>query len=228
MGTTMRVCNVAEGPLPGYRHLIFQYASAAKIIIDCRAYGELGSTRRKSGASINVTTVLPLSGFVGDNAGAYYGSWDDSLGPSLAPRRQKWQDRSIIPDMTNLPSNDNSIEYFAPRIRIAIVIMLATMGALTARLWYLQLIKGESYLERSQSNRVRLFRLPASRGRILDATGQVLAENRPSFTFSILPGELDNPREVIQTCSPILGLTEEKMRGLIERSRSIPKYMTFP
>jgi penicillin-binding protein 2 len=80
----------------------------------------------------------------------------------------------------------------------------------------------------SQSNRVRLFRLPASRGRILDATGQVLAENRPSFTFSILPGQLDNPREVIQTCSSILGITEEKMRGLIERSRSIPKYMAFP
>jgi penicillin-binding protein 2 len=130
--------------------------------------------------------------------------------------------------MTNLPSKDNSVEYFAPRIWIAIVLMLATMGVLTARLWYLQLIKGESYLEMSQSNRVRLFRLPASRGRILDASGQVLAENRPSFTFSILPGELDNPREVIQTCSSILGITEEKMRGLIERSRSIPKYMTFP
>jgi penicillin-binding protein 2 len=130
--------------------------------------------------------------------------------------------------MANLPSKDNSVEYFAPRVWIAIVLMLATMGVLAARLWYLQLIKGESYAEMSQSNRVRLFRLPAPRGRILDAKGQVLAENRPSFTFSILPGELDNPGEVIHTCSSILGITEEKMRGLIERSRSIPKYMTFP
>ena len=130
--------------------------------------------------------------------------------------------------MANLPSNDNSVDYFAPRIWIAIAFMLATMGGLTARLWYLQIIRGESYLEMSQSNRVRLFRLPASRGRILDSTGQILAENRPSFTFSILPGELENPREVIQNCSSVLGITEEKMRALIERSHSIPKYMTFP
>jgi penicillin-binding protein 2 len=130
--------------------------------------------------------------------------------------------------MASLPSKDNSVEYFAPRIRIAILLILATTGVLTAKLWYLQLIKGESYVEMSQSNRVRLFRLPPSRGRILDATGQVLAENRPSFTFSVLPGELENPREVIQTCSSILGITEERMRGLVERSRSIPKYMTFP
>ncbi len=130
--------------------------------------------------------------------------------------------------MANLPSRDNSVEYFAPRIWITIVVVLATMGVLAARLWYLQLIKGESYAEMSRGNRVRLFRLPPSRGRILDATGRVLAENRPSFTISILPAELEHSRKVIQVCSSVLGITEEKIRKLIERSRSIPKYMTFP
>lgn len=56
---------VADGPLPGYRHVIIKYGSAAKIIIDCGAYGELGSTRKESVSSINVTTVLPPSVFAG-------------------------------------------------------------------------------------------------------------------------------------------------------------------
>lgn len=106
--------------------------------------------------------------------------------------------------------------------------MLCLMIVLAAKLWTLQLIQGQSYVEMSYNNRVRFIRLAPSRGRILDLKGHVLAENHPSFTFSIVPAELDNPRDLIYNLSPILGLTEEKMRGLIERSRSTPKFLNFP
>ncbi len=106
--------------------------------------------------------------------------------------------------------------------------MLTCIGVLLVRLWHLQLIEGASYGELSKSNRVRLIRLPASRGRILDCNGRVLAENVPSFTFSIIPGELENPQDVIEACSSPLGITQEKMRTLIERSHTIPRFMNFP
>jgi penicillin-binding protein 2 len=128
----------------------------------------------------------------------------------------------------DLPHQPTSMDYFGPRLRIAILLMLACLGVLLARLWYLQLVEGESYGELSESNRVRLMRLPPTRGRILDSSGRVLAENIPSFTFSIVPGELENPQDVIEICSDPLGITQEKMRSLIERSRSIPRFMSFP
>jgi len=106
--------------------------------------------------------------------------------------------------------------------------MLACIGLLLVRLWHLQLIEGQSYGELSKSNRIRLIRLPPSRGSVLDCNGRVLAENLPSFTFCVVPGELENPQDVIETCSPPLGITQEKMRSLIERSRSIPRFMSYP
>lgn len=130
--------------------------------------------------------------------------------------------------MTDLPSKEHFDDYFASRVWVAIVIVLIGMGLLTARLWHLQLIQGESYNEMSDNNRVRLMRLPSTRGRILDAKGRVLAENTPSFTLSIVPGELEKPQELIQTYAPVLGITQEKMRGIIERSRTVPKFMNYP
>lgn len=130
--------------------------------------------------------------------------------------------------MPDLPQRDTSLFYFGPRIRIAVVIMLLVMGLLAARLWQLQLVRGESFLKMSQSNRARLVRLPPPRGKIVDAAGHVLAENSPSFTFSVVPGELKDPQRLIQTCSNVLGMTPERLRGLLERSRSIPRFMNFP
>jgi penicillin-binding protein 2 len=130
--------------------------------------------------------------------------------------------------MTSLPSSSTPTDYYAPRLKLAGIIMLCLIIVLAAKLWSLQMIQGKSYVEMSYNNRVRFIRLPPSRGRILDAKGRVLAENRPSFTFSVIPGELSNPQKVIHDVSPILGMTEERMRGLINRSRSIPKFLDFP
>jgi penicillin-binding protein 2 len=119
-------------------------------------------------------------------------------------------------------------DHFAPRIRIATILMLVCLGALVARLWYLQLMEGESYVEMAKGNRMRLVRLPPSRGSILDCKGRVLARNVPSFTASVIPGELDNLQDAVETCSPILGLTPERLRLAIERGRSVPRFMNYP
>jgi penicillin-binding protein 2 len=123
---------------------------------------------------------------------------------------------------------EHSKEIFRPRLRIAVAIALIFMAILLARLWHMQLIEGESYDEKSRHNRVRLIRLSPSRGKILDVKGLVLAEDRPSFTFSIVPAELENPKQLMESFSSILGISEERMRALIERSRLVPRFMNFP
>lgn len=130
--------------------------------------------------------------------------------------------------MADLSRKMTSADRFSLRIWIAAFIMFLLIGVLVVRLWQLQLIRSESFTELSRSNRMRVIRLPPSRGRILDSTGKILAENRPSFTFSVVPAELTSPGEVIRICGPILGLPPEKMRNLLDRSKSVQRFMSFP
>ena len=119
-------------------------------------------------------------------------------------------------------------EALKPRVWIATAIMLGVVVLLIARLWQLQMIRGGAFDKMSESNRVRLIRQQSSRGRILDCNGRILAENKPSFRFSVVPAELTDPRKVIRVCSPVLGLTTEEMRTLIRKSKSIPKFLNYP
>ena len=130
--------------------------------------------------------------------------------------------------MSDFLRKEHSTEYFGPRIRVAVIVFIAGAAIFLARLWHLQLIEGESYIEMAKNNRMRMVRLPPSRGRILDCNGKVLAEDSPSFTFSIIPGEIENPRDLLEPCSMILGIPPEKMRGLIERSKTVPRFMNYP
>jgi penicillin-binding protein 2 len=130
--------------------------------------------------------------------------------------------------MSDLPPRDASLSNLRTRIRAAIVLILLAMFVLAARLWQLQLLQGETFVEMSQSNRVRIVRLPPPRGKIIDSAGHVVAENSPSFTFSVVPGEFKDPQRLIQTCSDVLGMTPEKLRGQLERSRTIPRFMNYP
>jgi penicillin-binding protein 2 len=58
------------------------------------------------------------------------------------------------------------------------------------RLWALQVISGERYLEDARNNQVRTFRAPAPRGSILDRNGKVLVSNVPSTAAQIWPAAL--------------------------------------
>ena len=130
--------------------------------------------------------------------------------------------------MTDVLRRESPATSLRPKIRIAGFVVLLVMGLIVARLWQLQMIRGKSFDEMSWSNRVRFVRIAPSRGTIFDSAGRILAVNRPSFTCSLVPGELDQPYEVIRACGPALGLSPEQFRKLIEGSASVPKFMNFP
>ncbi len=63
--------------------------------------------------------------------------------------------------------------------------VLCLFGVLFLRLWFLQLVQGEEMQERSEHNRLRVQDLPPWRGMILDANGEVLVANRPSYELAV-------------------------------------------
>lgn len=78
--------------------------------------------------------------------------------------------------------------------------MLA-LGALSVRLWTMQVLSGESYAALARDNRIRAISLDAPRGRILDRNGKLLVTNRPSLAVALDPAD-------------------ERIRSLIVRAQS--------
>lgn len=71
------------------------------------------------------------------------------------------------------------------------VILLQTVIALfffifIVRFWYLQVHRGAEFARQAQENRLRSEQIIAPRGRILDRTGKVLADNRTAYGLSLV------------------------------------------
>jgi penicillin-binding protein 2 len=63
-------------------------------------------------------------------------------------------------------------------------------SVLWIRIWYLQILKGEKFIELSENNRIRIMSIKAHRGRILDRDKRVIVDNRPSFNLSFVPEDV--------------------------------------
>ncbi len=67
-------------------------------------------------------------------------------------------------------------------------------GLLVAQLFTLQVLRSSEWSLASQSNRLRPFTIPASRGAITDRNGLVLADNAPVYRIAIVPTSRDSVR----------------------------------
>jgi len=63
-------------------------------------------------------------------------------------------------------------------IQVVVFVLLALLGA---RLYYLQVVRGDYFSERAENQRIRLIPIPAPRGAIFDRNGKILVDSRPTF-----------------------------------------------
>ncbi len=75
----------------------------------------------------------------------------------------------------------DQIQNLSARVVAIQVIAFILLGLLGARLYYLQIVRGEYYSERAENQRVRFIPIPAPRGAILDRNGKLLVDSRPTY-----------------------------------------------
>ena len=75
---------------------------------------------------------------------------------------------------------------FKVRLGVMVFIMLCLFGLLVYRYYDLQVVNYLTYATQSEHNRVHVEPIPPTRGVIYDRNGEVLADNRPSFTLSLV------------------------------------------
>ena len=111
------------------------------------------------------------------------------------------------------------------RTDIATAIVLCLVALLVVRLWHLQIQQGSDYLERSESNRIRIQQLAAPRGNLLDRHGETLVTNRPRFNVIWIREDAPHPDEVIKQLARILELDLSELLDLIRAGAEQPRFI---
>jgi penicillin-binding protein 2 len=78
----------------------------------------------------------------------------------------------------------------ALRIAILGVLAITVFSVLFVRLWALQVISGERYLEDARNNQIRAFRTYAPRGSVVARDGEALVSNVPGTLVQLWPAAL--------------------------------------
>ena len=102
---------------------------------------------------------------------------------------------------------------------LAVFFVLMFLGG---RLVYLM----EYYGQKAEDLHERERDIKAARGRIIDATGKILATNKSVCTISVIHSQIDEPEKVIAALQKELGLTEEEVRKRVEKVSSIERVKT--
>lgn len=107
--------------------------------------------------------------------------------------------------------------------RLSVLVGLGAL-VLAGRLFDLQILGVKEYTLQSERNRIRREWVSAPRGLIVDRTGVVLADSRPSFTVLAVPRRLLEREHSLRLLSELLELSAETIRERLDSgTRHLPR-----
>ena len=95
-------------------------------------------------------------------------------------------------------------------------------SVLAVSFWVLQVAQHEKYAELAENNNQRTLALRAPRGVVFDRNGQVLVENRHSYSISIVREHTKDLNRTVQLLASLLGFEERAVREIVDRHRREP------
>ena len=93
------------------------------------------------------------------------------------------------------------------RARLARVMLMVSFVTLGGAFFRTQVLLNDEYKRQSESNRLREVPLPGARGIIYDRNGEIIAENLPGYSVSILSPTEDSLRNALTNMSGFAGVT---------------------
>ena len=110
------------------------------------------------------------------------------------------------------------------RARLLYAILIIAFLGLIARLSFLQIIQGERYTFLSENNRIRIKRIPGTRGMVFDRQGQLLVDSRPSFDLLFVPEDSKAPEDTLRLLARYVGRDEKDLLTLLEENKDRPAF----
>ena len=116
-----------------------------------------------------------------------------------------------------------NMTFHRKKVWIIFLVCLFIMAGLIGRLIYLMGFRSDYYYEKALDLHQRERSIKAARGKILDAKGKVLADNKTVCTVSVIHSQIKEPEKVISVLSKELSMDEETVRKRVEKKSSIER-----
>ena len=91
---------------------------------------------------------------------------------------------------------------------------IVIFAGIIARLFSLQINENKKYLTLSDKNRIREWKLPPTRGDIVDYFGNIIAGNLKVYQLHIIPEQVENFNYLILRLKTLLQLSDNKIRKI--------------
>ena len=112
---------------------------------------------------------------------------------------------------------DGRRDAWARRVLGLIAITAVGFVCLLGQLWYLQVLEGVRLREMSEKNRIRVRPVAAPRGILFDRNGLALVDNRPAFTLSLIPRDMEDPTNVLARLAVLLKIPIAELQDSLAR-----------
>jgi penicillin-binding protein 2 len=125
--------------------------------------------------------------------------------------------------MTELRNVAADLARFKRRVIVIGLVVLTAFGLLSARLFFLQVVRHDDLAEQAESNRTAVVPVVPNRGLILDRNGIVLASNYSAYTLEITPSKVGSLEETIDSLGQVVEVSQRdrrRFKRLREDSRS--------
>ncbi len=139
---------------------------------------------------------------------------------------------AIEPAGGRSPVGDRSRMPISPQLALRVAILgglaVAMFAIIFFRLWYLQVLSGEQYVQQANANRARDLPIAAPRGEILDREGQPIVASRTTNAVQIVPSALPpagRPRvRLYRRLGALLGMSGAHIEALVIKGRTALPY----
>lgn len=105
------------------------------------------------------------------------------------------------------------------RVVVIIVLIALLLTLFVGRIFYLQFNKHEHFTTLSEHNRVRVEPIPPIRGLIYSRDGELLADNRPSFSLELIPEQIEDREQTIAELQQFITISDEDIERFQKQVR---------
>lgn len=117
---------------------------------------------------------------------------------------------------------------YAARMVVAGLLVLVLLALIVSRYFSLQITEHDTYRTQSDRNRVQLQSVPPKRGLIYDRKGVLLAENRPSYSLTIVKERVEDLDETIVLLQTLLDIDEDHIKKFERQLQRRRPYAAVP
>ena len=104
---------------------------------------------------------------------------------------------------------------------------LIVLSVLIGRLFSLQINDNKKYLTLSDKNRIREWKLPPTRGNIVDYFGNIIAGNLKVYQLHVVPEQVENFKYLMLRLKEILDLSDKEFNKIISRRNKQKSWETL-